>query len=307
MEQALLQKFDLPLNADTLCCAKHLIRRNMENNSGELALHCCTIGDLEKLQELIQSIGWQVANEDIAVILEHGELWALSCNGQFISSAGWLSHGGNSAWIVLVTTRPEWRGCSAATLMMYKVLETSSHFAKRLLDASNMGESVYCRIGFKECAQVHFYEFESDNSALSSPQYCWQNMREEHFALPGTFPDAPAIKILFERNPELCYVLLEDDRIVGWFTGREKSSHIHIGPIYAENSAVAFDAVCFMRQMHPRRKLTVDVFADETELVNALQNAKGAFHHSHTRMYYAGEYVERALKNVRSSSGPDFG
>lgn len=307
MAQALLRELSIPENSDTLYSAMRLIRHNMENGSGQLALHRCSADDLDKFQELIKSIGWQVTNEDIAVVLEHGELWALTCNDKFISSAGWLKHGTNAAWIVLVTTRPEWRGCSAATLMMYKVLDTSKHFSKRLLDASNMGESVYRRIGFKECAQVHFYEFESDRSALPSPQYCWQNMRAEHFALPGTVPEAPAVKILFERNPELCYVLIEDNRTVGWFTGREKSSHIHIGPIYAGNPAIAFDAVCFMHQQYPDRKLTVDVFADETELVQSLQNAKGAFHHSHTRMYYAGEYVERSLKNVRSSSGPDFG
>ena len=307
MIRELLTQLDIPVNDNTQIASARFCTRWQQLGGGDLAVRRVTAKDLSALQELIHSVNWQVADADINAILEHGELWVLTCNKKFISSAGWVEHGGDRAWMVLVTTRPQWRGCSAATLMMYKALKSCQNYSKRMLDASNMGENVYRRIGFKDCARVDFYEIEPSAPLPAPAQHNWQPMEKSHFPLPGSLPDDPAIKLLFERAPELCYVAKQDGRIAAWFIGREKTSHIHIGPIYAQQPDMAVDAVFFMRNLQPERKITLDVFADETFLVENLKKLSAAFHHSHVRMYYASQPVPRAGENIRSSAGPDFG
>ena len=100
---------------------------------------------------------------------------------------------------------------------------------------------------------------------------------------------------------------METDRITGWFIGREKGGSVHIGPVYAESTEIALDAFYEACRMLPERKLTLDIFDSENELLEAVTAAGGTFHHSHVRQYYADKKVPAALSGMRSSAGPDFG
>jgi hypothetical protein len=102
-------------------------------------------------------------------------------------------------------------------------------------------------------------------------------------------------------------VLVQDNRITGWFIGREKGDSVHIGPLYAETTQIALDAFYEACRMLPERKLTLDIFDWERGLLDAVVSAGGTFHHSHVRQYYADKKVPAALSGMRSSAGPDFG
>ena len=278
------------------------------NKGVEWAFKRCSKSDIPLLQEQIHSVGWQVNRDVIEMALTNGEIWSVTFDGLMVGTAGFVRRSNDSAWIVLVTVRPEFRHRAIATKLMYKILERSKNYKIRLLDASNMGENVYRQIGFKDCGKVLFYELEAAaRPDLPQPVGEWQPMKEEHLPLPGTLPDNPAIGFMYGKAPQLCRVLVADNRITGWFIGREKGDSVHIGPLYAETTQIALDAFYEACRMLPERKLTLDIFDCESELLEAVISAGGSFHHSHVRQYYADKKVPAALSGMRSSAGPDFG
>ena len=278
-------------------------------NAGvEWAFKLCSESDIVLLHEQIHSVGWQVNSDVLQMALKHGEIWCITFDGLIVGTAGFIRQNDERAWIVLVTVRPELRHRAIATKLMYKVLERSEKYNIRMLDASNMGENVYRQIGFKDCGKVLFYELEANNrSLIQQPGRNWQPIEEAHLPLPGTIADNPAFEFMYKNSPEFCRVLTEEGRITGWFIGREKGSSVHIGPVYAESTEIALDAFYEACRMLPERKLTLDIFDCENELLDAVIAAGATFHHSHVRQYYGNKKVPAALSGMRSSAGPDFG
>ena len=296
--------------ADAACLKKLVADYKFDSRNADVewAFKRCTESDMPLLQQQIHSVGWQVNRDVLAMALKHGEIWGMTFDGVIVGTAGFIRQNDERAWIVLVTVRPELRHRAIATKLMYKVLERSQKYNIRLLDASNMGENVYRQIGFKDCGKVLFYELEIAGRP-AMPKVCgdWQPMQECHLPLPGTLADNPAFEFMYKNAPHLCRVLTENDRITGWFIGREKGDSVHIGPVYAESREIALDAFYEACRMLPERKLTLDIFDSENELLEAVTAAGGTFHHSHVRQYYADKKVPAALSGMRSSAGPDFG
>ena len=272
---------------------------------GKLVIRRCCDDDLPGLLELVRSVGWQLTSEALASVMRFGEMWCLVSDGVIVGSAGWLPHGKNCAWIVMVVTRQEWRGCSIATTLMLKVLERTEQYPERMLDASPFGEPVYRRLGFRECAKVHILAV--GPSDVKTPKFAWRPMKVGDFPLPGVDERNPAHRYIFGNSPELCRVLERNGRIAGWFLGREKAPHTHIGPIYAEDEDIAIDAFHAARAMLPESTLIFPVSPDERELFATVAAASTKTLTIQTRMYFADHPVPPFPPHMRSSAGPDFG
>lgn len=273
-------------------------------SSGKLVIRECSADDLPGLVGLVGSVGWQVTAESLASVMRFGEMWCLACSGEIVGSAGWIPHGRDCAWIVMVMTKPEWRKLSIATTLMLKVLERTWRYPERMLDASEFGAPVYRRLGFEECAKLHLVEVRPGRSP--APRFAWRPMRETDFPLPGTDENNPAHRYIFGSDPGLCRVLEQDGSIAAWFLGREKEANVQIGQIYAEDEEMAADAFHMARAMLPERTLVLSV-PPETKLFAAVQSAGATPIRIHTRMFFANHPVPPFPPKVRSSAGPDFG
>jgi hypothetical protein len=286
------------------------IEKNLETRVdtpkvGKLSIRKCGEADIPGVIAMMAELGIPITAGDVIPLLKFGELWCLDNSGVIVATGGWLTHGEDSAWIGMIMTVPAWRKLSIATCFMKLVLERTADCPVRMLDASDMGEPIYRRLGFEECAKVHLLEVPVGTSP--APRFAWRPMREADFPLPGTCDKDPAHRYIFGNNRELCRALEKDGRIVAWFLGCEKGSHVHIGQIYAEDEDMAVDAFHAAREMLPGRKLTLSVPPMQKKLFAAVTAAGATLIRIHTRMYLAKHPVPPVPSGIRSSAGPDFG
>jgi len=286
------------------------IRKRLETRAdaptaGKLAIRKCGDTDIPGVIAMMAELGIPITPGDVTPLLRFGELWCLTNDDTIIATGGWLEHGRDSAWIGMIMTVPQWRGLSAATSFMKLVMSRTDRYPVRMLDASDMGEPIYRRLGFKECAKVHLIEIKPGVSP--SPRFAWRPMRESDFPLPGTDEKDPAHRYIFGNNPKLCRVLEQNGRMTAWALGCEKNSHVHVGQIYAEDEDAAVDAFYMARAMLPERTLTLAVPPTQKKLFAAVNASGATLIRIHTRMYFADHPVPPVMPNIRSSAGPDFG
>lgn len=284
---------------------KNLEARTDASKVGKLSIRKCGEADIPGVIAMMAEIGIPMTAEGVIPLLRFGELWCLDNSGVIVATGGWLPHGAESAWIGMIMTSPTWRKLSIATCFMKLVLERTADCPVRMLDASDMGEPIYRRLGFEECAKVHMLDVPVGTSP--APRFAWRPMREADFPLPGTDDQDPAHRYIFGNGPALCRTLERDGRIVGWFLGCEKGTHVHIGQIYAEDEDTAVDAFHAAREMLPGRKLTLAIPPTQEKLFAAVGAAGARLLRIHTRMYLAKHPVLPVPAGIRSSAGPGLG
>lgn len=235
-----------------------LLRKNPRFcGSGGLYLRRCTGEDISDLCQLVADVNWDQVAADCRNFLKHGEIWSVVHLNRIVGCAAWVKRSEDMAWIGMVITRPEWRGCSIATNLMKKLLERTSQYRYRLLDASAMGAPVYRKLGFSGMYRVSRVSWHGGKNLV--PRLEWVKFDSKLHELPGVAAGDPLVKQFMENAPELSYVGLRDGRICAWFSGRAGRTAMHIGPLWAEDTGCAIEALDQARQVTNFVQLTLDV------------------------------------------------
>lgn len=268
---------------------------------GGLYLRKCTQDDIKELQELSESVNWNQLPADWNNFIELGGVWSMIHLNRIVGTAAWIPRNKSTVWIGLVITKPEWRGCSIATQLMKKVIEESSSYESCLLDASAMGAPVYRKLGFKDMYIV-------SRMALSgvTPQsvLSWRQMSEDD--VKKLSADDPLLPQLFKNAPELCRVAEENGNISAWFMGRYGLKSVHIGPVYAKDTAAALDAVYEAKAAAKGCAVTMDVMEYQKEFVSQLVQNGAELKRDFLRMYL-GKYTYAENSEMFAAAGPEYG
>ena len=231
--------------------------------NGGLYMRRCTEEDIYDLCQLVADVGWDQVPADCANFLKNGEIWSFIHLNRIVGCAAWVKRSEELAWIGMVITRPEWRGCSIATKLMQKLLERTSQFRYRALDASVMGAPIYRKLGFCDMYRVSRLNWQS--SPCKAPQLEWVLFDKAAHTLPGADTADPLVSDFISNAPELSYVGLRDGKICAWFTGRYGRTATHIGPMWAEDTECAIDALHQARAVTNGTPLTVDTLDYQQE------------------------------------------
>jgi GNAT superfamily N-acetyltransferase len=240
-----------------------------------LAFRDMTEADLEAGLGLSRASGWNQTLEDWRLLLRLGPgLFRVATDGGRVVAAGGAAvHRDALAWICMILVDPERRGRGLGTRIFDEVLERVSErvqaggIAAVGLDATPAGIGIYAARGF---------ERDADFVRLSAP--------------PGTVgagapaaeplaPDAlgpvlaldrrvfgadrgPLLRRIASLAPDLARVVREGERVRGFCLGRHGDHSDHVGPVVAEDSAVARDLVTACRARPRDRSLVVDARPD---------------------------------------------
>src|SRR5439155_5607717 len=192
---------------------------------------------------------------DWRLFVELGRVYAAhAASGRLVATSAILPYGERFGWISMVLVAGPYRRRGLATLLMRRAMEDLS--AARLvpvLDATPDGRAVYRALGFADCWGFHRLRRERQ----AAPQ-----MARDPGSLPARVQvrpiadaDWPALwafdaaafgaqrncvlGALCGRLPAAELVAVETNRIVGFCLGRDGRVAAHIGPLVAENNAIA--------------------------------------------------------------------
>lgn len=274
------------------------------SGKGGLYLRKCVKEDIPELQQLSESVNWNQVPADWSNFIGLGSVWSMIHLNRIVGTAAWIPRSDNTVWIGVVITKPEWRGCSIATRLMQAILDETSGFPCRGLDASAMGAPIYRKLGFQDGYTVSRIELGGNYSKASLLD--WQNMTGEEAETIGRCTNDPLIPVMFANAPELCKVGKLNGKTAAYFLGRYGLKSIHIGPLHAQSLEFALDAVNMARETANGRVVTMDIMGYQHKFAERLKLGGAEFKRDFLRMWH-GVQMNEENPAIFAAAGPEYG
>jgi GNAT superfamily N-acetyltransferase len=203
------------------------------------------VSDIPAAYALSVEAGWNQTQADWRLMLDHGSGFGVTDGGRLVASA--LVHGfGPVSWISMVLVTRDHRRRGLATELLARCIRVLTD--KGIvpgLDATEAGRTVYEPLGFRPTFALDRRVVTIMDNVISAPA----NVR------PLVPTDLPAVarydagifgadrshilRHLQKRAPELACVAEEGGKILGFVLGRDGREATQIGPVMADDPAVA--------------------------------------------------------------------
>ena len=210
---------------------------------GRLAL-----ADLADAEALVAEAGWNQVAADWRIFLDFGTAYAARASGRVIATAATLPYGGRCAWISMVLVSAAHRRQGLATRLLHRCISdiTASGLVP-VLDATPAGAEVYAPLGFE--AAWGFARLASQRRSLEALQTGGIAIQPITADTWGPLCAYDAVTFGANRSdvlarmrgrlPAANLAAHRDGRIAGMLLGRDGRTSAHLGPLIAEDDAVA--------------------------------------------------------------------
>jgi GNAT superfamily N-acetyltransferase len=211
-----------------------------------------TPSELDDVGALVREARWNQLAADWRIFLALGRLYAAHTEeGRIVATTATLPYGGRFAWISMVLVAGEYRRRGLATKLMQQATEDLA--AAKLvpvLDATPDGRAVYRRLGFEDSwGFQRLIRRERARAAGTLPAPAGVTVRpiaDEDWPALCAY-DAAAFGAergavlagLRGRLPAADLVAVRAGAIAGFMLGRDGGLAAHIGPLIADDDAIA--------------------------------------------------------------------
>jgi GNAT superfamily N-acetyltransferase len=207
--------------------------------------------DLGDAAALVAEAGWNQVAADWRIFLELGMVYAVrNSAGRVIATAATLSYGGRFAWISMVLVAGAYRRQGLARRLMNRCIQDLTAAAiVPVLDATPAGRSVYLALGFQDAWSYHRLAGRGTSKGRYLPvppdlhiQPIDDATFEELCRYDATVFGADRSAVLARlrgRAPAAELVVLRGGRVCGFLLGRHGRSAQQLGPLVAEDAAIA--------------------------------------------------------------------
>ena len=211
--------------------------------------------ELDDVAALVSEARWNQVAADWRIFIELGRVYAAHTRaGRIVATTATLPYDGRFAWISMVLVAGLYRRRGLATLLMRRAVDELS--AARLipvLDATPDGRAVYRALGFEDCWGLHRLRRNGQTdppgaveSFSTRPNVTIRAIQDDDWPALRAF-DAAAFGAqrgavlagLRGRLPAAELIAQSGNRVVGFCLGRDGRIAAHIGPLVAEDDAIA--------------------------------------------------------------------
>jgi GNAT superfamily N-acetyltransferase len=289
-----------------------------------------TAADLPDGLRLSRASGWNQTLEDWRLLLSLGpRLFRVAVeDGRVVATGGAVRYGDDLAWICMILVDPERRGHGLGTRLFDEVLARTG-VARRAglravgLDATPAGRGIYVQRGFKDAGGIVRLRAERKGSGLES---CSREPGTIQDLTPAVWPltaehleavlafdrevfgadRGTVVRWAFASAPDLARVAFDGARVAGYCFGRHGDHSDHVGPVVAEDPALARDLVRAGLSRPGRRPLILDARA-EPDWLAALGELGFREQRPFTRMYLGDARPAARPPLELAVFGPEFG
>ena len=274
-----------------------------------------TPSELDDVGALVREARWNQLAADWRLFVEFGRLYAIHGDaGCIIATTATLPYGGRFAWISMVLVAGEYRRRGLATMMLRRAMADLTA-AKRVpvLDATPDGRAVYRKLGFEDSwgfqrlirrerprAAAHVGVTVRPITDADWPALCAYDAAafgaERSAVLAGLRGRLPAADLVAARA----------NGIAGFLLGRDGGLAAQIGPLIADDDAIA-GALVARALDGIEGPLFVDLADSKRELRNVLDAHGFAAARPFTRMLYGSSARFDDDARTFAVVGPEFG
>lgn len=204
--------------------------------------------DLADAEALVADAGWNQVAADWRIFLDFGTAYAVRSGGRVIATAATLPYGGRCAWISMVLVSAEHRRQGLATRLLHRCIsDIKTSGLVPVLDATPAGATVYAPLGFE--AAWSFTRLTSQRRLIVRPQADgiaiqwiaadqWDALCAYDAAIFGA-DRSDVLARMRGRLPQANLMAHRGGRVAGMLLGRDGGTASHLGPLIAEDDAVA--------------------------------------------------------------------
>ena len=268
---------------------------------------------------LSRASGWNQTEGDWRLLLSLGPglFRAGVRDDRVVASGGAVRYGDALAWICMILVDPADRGGGIGTAMFDEVLvrceaeRRAGRLATVGLDATPAGRGIYLQRGFVDgppLARMRVDPAEARRAPATRSVPMTEGDLEPVLALDREVfgaDRAPVLRWAWASAPELARVSRAGGRVLGYCFGRHGDHSDHVGPVVADDLAVALDLVAGGIAATHRPSLIVDAAVD-ADWVQALGDLGFREQRPFTRMYLGGPPAHRPPLPERAVFGPEF-
>jgi len=273
--------------------------------------------ELGDVDALAREANWNQLVADWRVFLAHGRVHvAQTATGRIVATTATLPFGGRFAWISMVLVTGAFRRRGLATQLLRRAMdELAAAALVPVLDATPDGRAVYRRLGFQDSWGFQRLVRRAARAAAFAPPagvtirpiagMDWPALTaydaaafgaERNAVLAGLRGRLPAAELLAERG----------GRIAGFSLGRDGALASHLGPLIADDDAVAC-ALAARALDGIDGPVFVDLADAKSELRGYLDARGLTVARPFTRMLYGSSTRFDDAARTFAVAGPEFG
>jgi hypothetical protein len=272
------------------------------------------VSDIAAGLALCRKSGWNQMSRDWEYFLKHSpkDCLVARSNDKVVGTVTCLRFQQAFSWISMVLVDPACRGRGIGTFLLEQALHLLEQEETVKLDATPEGRKVYVKFDFRDeypllrmvCSSFHSVDYISAVKPILAEdmERIKKYDREIFGADRGTLLDW-----IYERATELAfYVGTDENEIGGYCLGRYGFLFVHIGPVVAENDAMA-RALVTAALSHCGGKAGLDIFPEKSAWTDWLCSMGFTERRSFTRMYRGKNLFPGVIQKQFAITGPEFG
>jgi GNAT superfamily N-acetyltransferase len=280
----------------------------------ELEIERLAPTDLADAEALVAEAGWNQVAADWRIFLDFGTAYAVRSGGRVIATAATLPYG-RCAWISMVLVSAAHRRQGLATRLLHRCIsDIKASGLVPVLDATPAGVKVYAPLGFE--AAWSFARLASQRRSIAAPQADeiairpisddeWITLCAYDAAIFGA-DRSDVLARMRGRLPAANLFAQRGGRIAGLLLGRDGRTAAHLGPLIAEDDAIA-KALLAQALRVIEGAVYIDVADAKSDVRRFLEASGFAAQRPFTRMLLGRRESFDDLSRTYAVIGPEFG
>ena len=273
--------------------------------------------DIANCKLLSDAEGWNQTEKDWKLLVNNSQnICLLAETGhKIIGTATAMNYSGEVAWIGMVLVEKAYRGRGIGKMLVSNLLNQLNSFKSVKLDATQAGQPLYEKFGFKNEYLIHRMATPSMNNAQPffssiSPEPVLISDIPEIVTLDSKVFGAERIslaKSLINENPGNSWCIKRNGKITAIALGRSGRKYYQIGPVFAFSLIETIILISQTLLKLAGKPLVVDVPAEKVELINWLKSIGFVRQRDFVRMYLNENLIPGKPENQFMICGPEFG
>lgn len=275
------------------------------------------LSDMDSLMKLKDAEKWNQIEKDWALLISYKESVNLVAvlDDRIVGSITAINYDNSVAWIGMMLVDKEYRGRGISKLLLLDAMDKLKKCRSIKLDATPAGRPVYLKLGFRDEHTL----YRMTNPSLTKISLI-DNLNKTERIKSADIPKVCAfdnivfgadrtelIKTLYERGPDLAWLIKENNKVAGYCLGRRGKNYTQVGPLSASSSQLAKALIQSATSLLNGLPVVLDICADKTALKEGLEACGFIAQRPFERMYLRNNPHPGVIENQYLISGPELG
>jgi len=286
-------------------------------NRGSIQIRKLRSEDIESAMNLVLAEGWNQTEKDWQLLIRNplNNCLAAEVDDKLVGTVTTINYSNMVAWLGMVLVNKEYRGRGISKILLSSVFDEIKSCNTIKLDATPAGQAVYKKLGFENEHPVsRLVNTSFDNSQFPDIKAIPQRIQKEDILSIIEFDKhsfgsdrTQLIRSLVNDYPGKSWVLIRENKIIGFALGRRGNKYHQIGPVSAITSDDAQSLITHCLKELSMQPIVIDILDDKQDLTKWLINIGFIKQRSFMRMFLKNNSFPGELSSQYFISGPEFG